>query len=666
LALAALIGKIESKPLLVVSGHHYFEDNFKEIIEMFNKKSDNSIFAYQKFIFEESVREDLSFLEVNNNVINKVNRCEKPCVKDCKSEENVLVTFYILAANDIASITEFNNRDKQDIVEKDCNRTWRFLQWMIEEQKKVVHGYQYNRWWDFGSEGDYGDFLWVANIKEHKIKTVADLIRAKQVYAIPDACFLLGRRFDFDFDKRVITITFKPEDKLYGAKNSKYVDENMYDVNVKERLTKSRSSKLNESSNALQGKKEGILSIDFNKDDNNDDNNDDAGVFLSGGVFLYDTKANGLADIPLSYRITEECLKNIEANAPTDDQHCKKLHDAFINTLKEYKGKYITEDIINNCFKYYKAFFDECGCDKRKELFIPLLERDYYAPSDRGRITTPAGRMDDLNIEAFCFSELVEETIFYGFEKGRFRLFTVFPDSFKDQYKVKEKLVQEILKNNIAIPGLDITTLRRKKDDKDFIDKLVEVISPKKISIPQDNLINPGDNQNDKFGFWNVQIKIDGRLSPKLVKDVYVIYDEQNYTIEFRIAAFANISNRLEVIGYVGEHSFGRLTGIADGDGYRRRTFIISADQLAAYRTNVIAADTEGKLHNILLESQSNVQTTQANNNASMQEVELERLGDGFNAGRFSGSNIKLPVVTLTTSMNYMAELTQSIIKASS
>jgi hypothetical protein len=50
----------------------------------------------------------------------------------------------------------------------------------------------------------------------------------------------------------------------------------------------------------------------------------------------------------------------------------------------------------------------------RERTLVPLLERDAAAPADPGRLTTAAGRMDMLDLEQVCYSELLEELIFYG------------------------------------------------------------------------------------------------------------------------------------------------------------------------------------------------------------------------------------------------------------
>ena len=545
-------------PFIVVPGHNYFEDSLKRLVETF-KKTKMPTIAYRKLRFQESVRNDLQTVRLKDHIITDL--IDSPTER-MPSDTNVLITCYILTGRAIQQLQHYVKHNPNSL-----NRTWRFLQWLIT--KTNVCGCEFiNRCWDFGTEGDYGDLLWIINRDRLLIRKVDDLIRAKEADALPDACFLLGRRFVINPSMRTITVTFTGEDAVCG--DERYVGNAMAMEAVRESTSKLEERNIKKLENSLLRTGGSKVSISFRKG---------TGIFLSGGVFLFDTPAGGLQSI------------------------------------------------------------------KPERLYIPLLERDYGAKADPGRLTTPAGRLDDLNLRALCYSELLEELVFYGLHPGNnICLFSVFPDDLADSYRVKGKLINRLLGKNIMIPGLDLDKLkemaRNPEADKSGVISVLSPFEPQLQNVPA---------FRDE-PFWTVNIRMEERLTPEPISSVYVIFDRQNHTIEFRLVAFANISEfASHTTQSYGVHAFGRLRGIADGDGYQRRTFLISAEGLADYYRRVVSASKKQNLDDYLFKSGEH-------------SVEIARMGEGVNAGRFSASNIKVPVLSLTTSLSKMAKLTSKLI----
>jgi len=541
------------EPLLVIPGHNYFEDDFNGLVSAFLNSRRPTV-AFYKARFEESVRDDLQVIKLEGDRI--IELLDSPAGRDA-SETRVLLSCYILNKDSINLLKQFVKEKPSEL-----GRTWKFLKWLISET--TVNGYEFTgRWWDFGTEGDYGDLLWVLNSKRLRIRTVNDLIRAKQADALPDACFLLGRRFVVNPNERTITITFQGDDTLCG--DEKYVGKEMTKNEVEKR-TLQLKDELQRLEKAINQPVDEEVRIDFDER---------SGILLSGGVFLYDTPAGSLDD----------------------------------------------------------------------KFYIPLLERDYTASADPGRFTTPAGRLDDLNLRALCYSELMEEFVFYGFEGDNVRLFTIFPDPLAHNYRVEEKLIKRLLSKNIQIPGMDREKLKNlARNPESNWNEVVTRISPFEPAL-QDKK----DMKDEPF--WTVKIEVKGRLSPEPVNSVYVIFDRKNCTLEFRLVAFAQISGfvpQKKQMTSQSPYNFGRLIGIADGDGYRRRTFLIGARQLADYYKEIRKQSKEG-LEDYLF-------------NSGTGSVKIARMGDGANAGRFIASDINVPVLPLTTSVYAMAKLTDKLI----
>lgn len=270
----------------------------------------------------------------------------------------------------------------------------------------------------------------------------------------------------------------------------------------------------------------------------------------------------------------------------------------------------------------------------RSRTLLPLLEKDPASPTDPGRLTTPAGRLDRLDLRQVCYGELCEEMIFYGAKQGfdAPRILVIAPIELRD---VKRRVLRRILEKNVTIPGIDRERIavQSRLAEKDI--SMVDIIPPLDILLPKDRA-------------WTIEIYLDG-YRQSVCENVIVIPDRDNGTLEFRVACFADITgtpNGERPICNKFSKQVGGLLGIADGDGFSRRPFIISAQSFARYYTKMNMCQKEDILQ-YLMDSQHDA-------------IDIVATGSP-GTGRFENFDCQMPVLPLTTSVRHLAELLECL-----
>lgn len=267
----------------------------------------------------------------------------------------------------------------------------------------------------------------------------------------------------------------------------------------------------------------------------------------------------------------------------------------------------------------------------RQRALIPFLEKDAGSITDAGRITTPAGRLDILNLERVSFFELAEEMIFYGTNKDSEQP-TIYCCAPLHITGIKQRILLNILKKGIEIPAMDRERIAEQAvmTDPGKI-TLVENIPPYPISLPAEYN-------------WTVDIYLDDRLESRC-SNVIVIPDRENATLEFRLLYVANLSG-LEKIEEVSSRRVGKLMGIADGDKFGRRSLLVTAEELYTFY-HINMQRPQADVLDYLFQSQND-------------SISILAIGDA-NTGRFTQFGAKMPVLTFTSSVRYLAELLKHI-----
>jgi len=275
------------------------------------------------------------------------------------------------------------------------------------------------------------------------------------------------------------------------------------------------------------------------------------------------------------------------------------------------------------------------GVLPRSRTLVPLLEKDPSSPTDPGRLTTPAGRIDMLDLRQVCYAELAEEMIFYYLKSisDSPRIIAISPIEQRD---IKRKILKTILRNNVNIPGTDYDKIvfQSRLPEKEI--DIVDIIPPSDISLPKEIS-------------WTVEFYLEEDCQ-SICENVVVIPDQKNGTLEFRIACYADITgtpiNESPLCNNYSKQ-VGNLLGIADGDGYSRRPYLISAQSFQRYFKKMHNRDKD-KILTYLMDSQQD----------ALEIVASGRPGDG----RFESFECKMPLLPFTTSVKYLAQILDYII----
>lgn len=284
----------------------------------------------------------------------------------------------------------------------------------------------------------------------------------------------------------------------------------------------------------------------------------------------------------------------------------------------------------------------ELPAEQATITLIPFLQKDLESPTDTARLTTPAGRVDDIDLERHFFSELAEEFVFYGVnEQGSRRILALKPKYSKNNKMINPAWQAEVVKilkhgrQEIVPPGFDRDELFAEKPEKMVVE------------VPWGYLRMP------EVPLWTVETYLDDHLK-HTVQKVYIVPDIENATLELRQVIVANISN----FNGTTEHELklkrlGRLEGIADGDGYGRVPLVFSAAEILRYYGDVI--DKHLNISEYVFLSQKN-------------SVSALAIGDPVRCGRFTrisrqgqeekgDKSVRIPTVMTTTSVYHFLHL---------
>ena len=270
----------------------------------------------------------------------------------------------------------------------------------------------------------------------------------------------------------------------------------------------------------------------------------------------------------------------------------------------------------------------------RNRAIIPFLEKDHAARTDPRRVTTAAGRMNDLDFQQVCADELLKELVFFGREKDTYKTRIYCPHFHSDR---RRELLECLLKNRIHIPGItgEEIEVELDRDEQNF-----DLI----FNVPVEVIIPPADLR------WKVEVYLgreDERGQKVDYKKIYVrenflvIPDSENNILEIRLLCAANImgSDRVNET----RKQVGRIRGIADGDGFGRAPLLIKAAELERYYS-WLTSEKQGKKDILKLLNRS-----------QHEEVELWAVGDGM-SGQFSRFKARMPTLFLTSSVEYLAK----------
>jgi hypothetical protein len=259
---------------------------------------------------------------------------------------------------------------------------------------------------------------------------------------------------------------------------------------------------------------------------------------------------------------------------------------------------------------------------------LPLLEKDAGAPVDAGRLTTPAGRVDILDLVQTSFSEMAEEMIFYGASKETEQP-TIYCCAPPELTNIKQKTLRRILDKRIQIPEIDPTRIREQANFADEEIALVEIIQPTTVVLPSS-------------WAWSVEMYLDGEPQAKS-ENVILIPDQDNATLEFRFICTADLTGlHSPAAGNKRGRRVGKLMGIADGDNYGRRVFLFKLSEICNYYNDMHRKDAT-EILDYLFQSQHDSVTALA-------------VTDG-QTGRFAQFEAKMPALTFTTSVRRLVEL---------
>ena len=208
---------------------------------------------------------------------------------------------------------------------------------------------------------------------------------------------------------------------------------------------------------------------------------------------------------------------------------------------------------------------------------LPFQLRDFEAILDPNMLTMPAGGLDNLSLKQCCYDELREEFIFYGVEHENQTDRVVFylePPGLEFQHQDDiNRFLSMIVNKNIMIPGLDNDDIKEAIKNENL-----QYAKVKKITVNEANL----ESFYKKPNVWKIIIKYedkDNRIEEIEEGWFFVILDKETNTIEFRKIASADIT-KLKDNDKIDRNSylFGRIAGIADGEGFGRIPFIFDSD----------------------------------------------------------------------------------------
>lgn len=214
------------------------------------------------------------------------------------------------------------------------------------------------------------------------------------------------------------------------------------------------------------------------------------------------------------------------------------------------------------------------------ESTIPFQRRDFGARMDPDRLTMPAGGLDSLSLTECCYSEMQEEIICYGERRvgagGRvlFYLEPFVPGLQLTQEGFLEH-VADAIGRGIQIPGIDPVSIDQARSDRAIRQGLIE-----QVNVYEHNL----SRHRGQGGIWEIVLTVGDKVMDR--GWFFVSVDLTTKTLECRKVAVANLSYFTHSGGSIQSSPnllYGRLGGIADGEGFGRLPLLYRADALIGY-----------------------------------------------------------------------------------
>lgn len=218
------------------------------------------------------------------------------------------------------------------------------------------------------------------------------------------------------------------------------------------------------------------------------------------------------------------------------------------------------------------------GSWSESEARVPLLLRDIGATVDALRLTTPAGRMDQLDLAAVCIAELAEEVVFFGGDSGH-QVQIVAPSGYRG--KAVATVLERLESGKVIVPGLDLAELKANRKHR----------VPTQYRIVPTAILPPPTRVRS----WKVQVRYkaretDGKWStPMPPRDFALILDKEGAVLEFRMFVAANLIDAVDKVSVFDRDylTLGKLRGAIDGDGFGRPVLFVSYTDLENYARNL-------------------------------------------------------------------------------
>jgi len=274
-----------------------------------------------------------------------------------------------------------------------------------------------------------------------------------------------------------------------------------------------------------------------------------------------------------------QILNKEDKTSYENDKLLKGVEGNFNNHLY-LSGGVVLIDCLQNSIEWGDKSTGVPDYFKKHSCRIPLQRRDFEANVDPDKLTMPAGNLDHLPlnkcISKCCYTEMTEEYIFYGKENNVRYIYYLSPP---EQHTDMHAFLDRIFRNRIEIPGIERNEIKKALNNPDSIKDIVKPLHVKEYNL--DCLIEAPN-------VWNVIIKYKGEDKELILeKDCFLlVLDEKTDSLEFRKIAWADITEVEinSVNDYTKDDSyFGKIAGIADGEGFGRIPLLFDAGSLLSF-----------------------------------------------------------------------------------
>jgi NDP-sugar pyrophosphorylase family protein len=263
---------------------------------------------------------------------------------------------------------------------------------------------------------------------------------------------------------------------------------------------------------------------------------------------------------------------------------------------------------------------------------IPLQRRDFGANLDPDRLTMPSGAIDTLSLIECCYAEMQEEMVYYGEAKGSSSrvLYYLRPPNNLQSPLNQEGFLRHVDQKQLYIPGIDPVLLKQALFDLGVGRTLIEevIVSEHDLSI-----------YHKESHICEVILKLKDEEIER--SWFFVSVDEQTLTLECRKIAVANLSNVGESVkGWDPANKlYGKLAGIADGEGFGRLPVLFGADTLIGYIASLDRLSRKEIVNHLLVGPDDLIKILCSGEPGT---------------GRFNRSQFDIPIVTTTKTVGDM------------